>query len=178
MFDFFPAIEAGFEDKKEFSLLLSKELAGLLEYNKGSSYKKSDSYMPIRIVREKEVRVGPYNLSFAVLAYLSNQKLQIAEERKEAIRKAIGAVLKHRRNELDLGQAELSDKTDDAEKSVSRRTIIRAENGKKLLQLGNLKSICDALELNYFFCLQRASRLYWEIFDDESFPSLKDEYNI
>lgn len=191
MVKYLPAIEVGFEDEDEFTQTrINQAIRSLsasddseseyeLAYKKGSVADEIDSYMPTEEVTDKEVRVGPYNLSVLVLAYLSNQKLQVDEERKEAIKKALGKVLKHRREEIGLSQGELEDRVKDSSKDVtcSRRTIIRIENGETLPHRDELKALCDALELNYFFCLQRTSRLYWETYDGESFPSLKEEYS-
>ncbi|MCF7889835.1 helix-turn-helix transcriptional regulator [Candidatus Bipolaricaulota bacterium] len=150
------------------------------EYPKGSSAEDRDSYYPLERVGEDEILVGPYNISCFLLEYLSNERMEASDARKRTARKCLGAVLRRRRKELEMTQEELVDEVENVseEKSLSRKTIFRTEKGETLLNRHTLKAICDALELNYFFCLQRTSRLYWESYDGESFPSIKEEYDL
>ena len=77
-------ISAGFEDEREFRRLLNRDdKEEDLGYNEGAACREPEPYMPIQAISDREVRVGPYNISTAVIAFLANPKLQKLEENRK-----------------------------------------------------------------------------------------------
>lgn len=83
MTDFIKTLAAGFENEREFRRLLDRDNRGEdLGYSKGAC-REPEPYMPIQVISDREVRVGPYNISLAVIAFLANPKLKKLEKNRK-----------------------------------------------------------------------------------------------